>query len=442
MTVVRGFSNPPWFISGQGTHAEPWCLKVFSSVARTDNSQFPPIISLGDDPDGFFQSSPPAPIDLAVIFTNFKRLGKSKVASGVVLAWETPDPIGLAALEKAMTGFESLVVTAPLSRGAVSSVMPPSFRRASISVSDVLGDTSLLPIVNRIPLPGVVLGGDYTAAGFSGLESENLRNFSPMMARWEDRVVFSFSLLAALQRLDCPVSNIEVKLGEYLKLGNTGRVVPIDSYGRLTLPVKKNEASAVISAEAVVDGDETLFQKTTSGPVLLRDDRTSVESNIRNFSRSLTATITALASDHGMTKANHYPRLKEVWEILILAATILILSLVPTRMLYPCACLAGCVGLASQWILLAVGSLWLPGLATLVAVFSVILARKFIRPKISEIASVLVEQAVFKEDPASEVIIAPAPNKKAVSKNVSKKTASKKTATKRAPRRKKPLTES
>jgi hypothetical protein len=457
-TVAGGFSNPPWFVSGRGTHAEPWRLKVFSAAARADKSQAPLIVSLGDDPDGFFQSSPPAPIDLAVILTNFKRLGKNKAASGVVLAWGAPDPIGLAALERAMDGFESLVVTAPLSRGAVSSVMPPAFRRASIPVTTIQGDAALLPLVNRIPLPGVVLGGENAAAGFSELEFETTRSLPPLMAKWEDRVVFSFPLLAVLQRLDCPISDLEVKLGEYLKLGNTGRVIPIDSYGRLKLPMKRTDAPAEISAESVVDGNDTLFAKQPLGPVILRDDRTDAEPATRNFSSTLSATVSALASDHGLANVNRYPRLARVWEILILLATVLILGLVPSRLLYPCAWMVGGVCLAAQWTLLAMASVWMPGLAMLIAVFAVVLAGKVFRPKIPGASSVLVEESIFVEPPVQEAIVPPepipkasktkrapakkTPAKKAAAKKAAKKTAAKKTATPRAPRTKKPPTES
>lgn len=457
-TVIRGFSNPPWFISGHGSHASPWRLKVFSSVSKADPSQAPLIVSLGDDPDGFFQSSPPAPIDLAVVLTNIKRLERKHVASGVVLAWEAPDPIGLAALEKAMGGFESMVVTAPLSRGAVSSAMPPAFRRASIPIDQVLGDTTLLPRVNRIPLPGVVLGGENVSAGFSILESETPQSLSPLIAKWEDRIVFSFPLLAVLQRLNCPVSQIEISVGKFLKLGTTGRIIPIDAYGRLTLPMKKSDASTEISAEAVVDGDGNLFPKTTPDPIILRDDRTAAEPAARNFSATLSATISALASDHGLASESTYPRLAWIWEALVLFTVILILGFVPYRLLSLSGLLVSGICLALPWILLGTASVWLPLPVMLATGFTVIMARVLICPKTAPPPSVLVEKPILADIPAPEIVLPPqpviketktkspaakkTPAKKVAAKKAAKKVAAKKTATPRAPRTKKPPTES
>ena len=165
-TVVAGsFANPPLFVSGEGTPAKPWKLGSMSAEAKPDKRQAPVIVSLGDDLEGFFQTSPPAPIDLAVIFSNFQRLGAKKAATAAVLSWEAPDPIGLAALDKALGRFDSLVMAAPLSRGAVPSTMPAAFRRASVSLTKIHGDTSMLPVVNRMSLPGVILGGDSHSYG-------------------------------------------------------------------------------------------------------------------------------------------------------------------------------------------------------------------------------------------------------------------------------------
>jgi len=326
--------------------------------------------------------------------------------------------------------------------------MPPAFRRASIPVGEVQGDAALLPLVNRIPLPGVILGGENVAAGFSVLESEVPQSLAPLVAQWEDRVVFSFPLLAVLQRLDCPVSDVVVKLGEYLKLGDTGRVIPVDSYGRLTLAMKRTAASAEISAEAVVDGDESLFPKQALDPIILRDDRTGVEPATRNFSGTLSTTIAALASDHGLAGESIYPRLPRAWEALLLLVTILIFGFVPSRFLVFFTWMVGGVCLAAQWILVGMASVWLPGLAMLATVFAVMLTRNVIRPRIPEASSVLVAMPMIMENPAPEVIVRPEPiqkaskTRRAPAKKAAKKTAAKKTATPRAPRTKKPPTES
>ncbi len=429
--VASGFANPPLFVSGQGTRAAPWRLRSFSSESKTDRRQAPVIVSLGDDLEGFFQASPPAPVDLAVVLTNFQRLGAKKAATAAVLAWETPDPIGLAALEKSLDRFDSLVMAAPLSRGAVASPMPPAFRRASIPLAAIHGESSVLPVVNRVPLPGVILGGEMTAAGFSVLESEAPARFFPLMARWEDRVVFAFPLLTVLQRLNLPVDGVEARLGEYLKLSPAGPIVAIDEFGRLAVPLKPISAYAEISAEALIDGGGDLFPKQAPDPVILRDDRSAAEPATRAFSRNLSATIAAIASDEGLDHASEFPRLSRDWEIGILAFVAVVLTVFCgvadfARCLIALA-LAG-VCLAAQWIGFGIASVWLPGVPVLAAILASLVVARLIAIKLPVPAPVLVAAPI----PAIEISPEPEP----VPEVAKPKAPAKKAA--KAPRTKKP----
>lgn len=373
--VARGFANPPLFVTGEGSHADPWKLRMFSTVSKPDQKQAPVIVSLGDDPEGFFQSSPPAPIDLAVVFSNFRRLGATKAASAAVLAWEAPDVLGLAALEKSLGRFDSVVTAAPLSRGAVASPIPPAFRRASLPLDAVQGDISALPVINRSPIPDIILGGENAAAGFTVLESEPRTPFVPLMARWDDRVVFPFPLLTLLQRLDLKPADLEIRLGEFLKLGTDGPIVRIDRYGRLATPLKPLAAYAEISAEALIDGGDDLFPKQAPDPVILRDDRSGADPATRAFSRGLSAAIAALASEGGMTEVRVFPRLAANWEIGILASLVGLLSVLSAgRFRVFGRLMLASVIVSAQWIGLGLAGVWLPGLALLAAVLAALLA--------------------------------------------------------------------
>lgn len=291
-------------------------------------------------------------------------------ATAAVLAWENPDPVGLAALEKSLGRFESLVMAAPLSRGTIASPLPPAFRRASIPLTSIHGDASSLPVVNRIPVPGVILGGENSLAGFSVLESEASEGPQPLLARWDDRVVFGFPLLAVLQRLKLSLADVEVWPGDCLKLGPDGPVVRIDRYGRLTATLKPISGTTEISAEALIDGSDELFPKQADGPVILRDDRSAVEPATRAFSQNLAALVAAIASDNDLSATRVYPRLAREWEIGILAALILLLSLVSgagSFARYLGLLLLTSLCLAAQWTALGIASIWLPGLAGLAA---------------------------------------------------------------------------
>ena len=456
--VASGSSNGALFISGQGNREKPWSLRTFSTDRKADKREAPVIVALGDDLQGFFQSSPPAPIDLAVIFSNFHRLGARKAASAAVFAWEKPDPIGLAALERSLTPFDSLVMAAPLSRGVVSSQMPPAFRRTSIAVEKIRGDASALPLVNRLPIQGIVLGGETTLAGFSALESEPPSRFVPLMARWEDRVVFSFSLLTVFQRLDLPLDGVDVRLGEFLKLGPAGPIVPIDEAGRLTLPLKPLSPYAEISAEALIDGGDDLFPKQAPDPVILRDDQTAAEPATREFSRNLSAVVAAIASNQGLSEAQEFPRLSQDWELGILAAVIGVLILLGGAADFVrntgALVLAG-VCVAAQWIGFGAAAVWLPGVPMLAAIVVAMVVYKLLAGKSQEVALALVSPpALEPETPTApefipepvEIAVAPetkpAPPAKAPAKKAAKKTVAKKAAQPRTLRPKKPPTDS
>jgi hypothetical protein len=333
--AARGFANPPFFITGEGSRKSPWKLRTFASKPRSDPKRAPLIVALGDDVEGVFQSSPPSPIDLAVILSNFQRLGAKKAATAAVLAWDAPDVIGLAALDKTLGRFDSLVMAAPLGRGAIPEPMPQAFRNASVSTNIVRGNITSLPMVNRVPLRGLILGGENSLAGFQTLDSESAARFPPLLARWDDRVVFAFPFLVAIQQLDLTLDGMEIRLGEYLKLGPRGPFVPLDRFGRLAAPLGHVTPFAEIPAAALIDGGDDLFPKKAPQPVILRDDQSAADSSTRGFSRQLAAVVASIASDTGLAPTRVFKRFTISQEIVLLAVLIVALKLVSLLPVFP-----------------------------------------------------------------------------------------------------------
>jgi len=369
--VCRGFSNPPFLVSGNGSHANPWKLRTPAPDARIDSRHAPAVVSLGDDPEAVFQSSPPSPVDLAVIFSNFQRLGVKNAASAAVLAWDAPDVIGLAALDKSLGRFDSIIMAAPLSRGAMPDAMPLAFRRASVPLAGVRGRVESLPAVNRIPIPGIILGGENALAGFQVIESEAPTELAPLIARWEDRIVFSFPLLVAMQRLRLPLDGMEIRPGEYLRLSPQGPVVPLDQFGRLAVKPRPSLASATIPAEALIVGDGETLPKGAPEPLVLRDDRSGAEPATREFSAMLPALVAAIASDAGMAPDLSFKRPGPALELALLALLSLVLAAVGGRPGFGRGvgflATAG-ICLSAQFIAAGISALWLPGLPALAAI--------------------------------------------------------------------------
>ena len=369
--VARSSANPPFIIGGTGSQPQPWSLRVLSPSRKADPKEVPAIVSLGDDPQGIFQSSPPSPVDIAVVLKNTRRLGADKAAISATLAWDEPDVIALSALDGELAAFSSLVTAAPVSRSATGNAIPPTFRRASIPLDQIQGDTSAIPSVNRVSLPGVILGGDSALSGFSLIEQDTSTN-APLIARWEDRAVFAFPLVAVLASKGIPVESLEIQLGNYIKLGPNGPVIPIDAFGRMAVAAGNVEEAVRVAADAVIDSEQSL-PRNGSGFILLRDDQSGAEEATRAFSRKVAPLIAAISSGAGMTPEQTFRRLGERWDLGILGGIVFVLSLMATATRFGRHIgfgILAAVTVVAHFALAGFASIWLPTLPILAAVIA------------------------------------------------------------------------
>lgn len=361
-------ANPPFIISGAGSQDAPWSVRVLAPYRKADLAHEPTVVSLGDDPDGIFQTSPPSPVDLAVVLKNMQRLGAQTPAISSLLAWESPEAIAISALEHALSVFPSVVTATPLSRGATGTPIPPPFRRASIGPGQVKGDVTQVPAVNRLPLPGVILGEDNAYSGFTLLEHDP--GGSPMLARWDDRLVLSFSLVAVLVERGLPFDGVEVDLGNFIKLGSDGPYVPIDKTGRISTAPGKTTDSRLWQAVALGDSVEGT-PLAESGLVLLRDDQSNAEAPTRAYSSRIAPMLTDIASGAGMSEEKILTR-PETWrEMTILGIVAILLAFPSSRPRFTRGVLYAVVAtlaLAIHLIGFLVTSMWPPTLGVLGAV--------------------------------------------------------------------------
>lgn len=236
----------------------------------------------------------------------------------MVLAWDEPDAVGIAALEQSMDAFDAFTTCAPVTRGAVPQPIPPAFRRSSLDASTVAGN-GRLPVVNRLPVPNVVLGGSRSHAGFQRIESE-ADDGRHLLARWGDRVIPSFSLVVAMQQAGVEPSDVVVRLGKSIRLGADGPLIPIDGAGRLESRAASPPSVQRIAAEELIDRRELLVGTTDSRTVVLCDDRSIAEPATRRFSEQLSGMLGAILAAHGPMRAVPYPAPGAAIEWLLLGA--------------------------------------------------------------------------------------------------------------------------
>jgi hypothetical protein len=322
--TARSFAESPFFITGKGSHDSAHTLRTLKWQATPPTDPLPDI-AITDDPDRVFQASPPSPVDIAIILKNLRRLGRDSVAIGMPLAWSEPDVISLMALDQQLGALRSVVTAAPLSRGPIPSPLPPAFRQASIAVSEIHGNARHLPIVNRVSIPDVMLGNATSLAGFTALESEPDGALPYLLARWDDRVVFSFPLLAALADHKVPAANIEIRLGEYIALGTDGPFIPIDDFGRLAFAPPSYANPSSIPAETLIDAPADLLTGRRAGTVLVRNGMTAADEASARFSETLVPTVSLLADPSGISVSRAFNRMPWLSELLLIASLISLL---------------------------------------------------------------------------------------------------------------------
>lgn len=386
------FSGSESVIDGDGSFEKPYAHKSTKALDFEKISQ-PIDITITDDPYQIFQESPPSPLDFAVILKKLTKLRQDSIAIGIPLTWVAPRATDLAALDHQLETIPNLITSSPLSRGSVPEPMPAAFRRASISLSQVHGNTALVPVVNRIPIPGVILGnkpplpGFTSFAGFTTLESEPDKESLPLIAIWDDRVVLSFHLLAALNHLEIHPSSIEVHLGRHIYLGKKSQYIPIDNNGRLSLFPQpfKDLKTKPFPAEELLDATEQNFPKQDFKPVVIRNTHSAQDLTSLEFSNSLAQTITLLSNPSNGFSIKYYGTLTKDIQVLFIAALLCLIfgiqNICPGRdARVPLLALAATI-IILHFIIVHLTATWIP---TLPMLASLVVAIFFTRRKTNQ----------------------------------------------------------
>lgn len=360
--MAHRLAEPPVEISGAGSHADPW--QMTASSTSGESGSLPSTVALKDNLENIFQSSPHSPIDMAVIFKNLQRLGNKQLACSVLLAWEEPDPIALTALEGALLDFESVVLATPVTRGAIMEAMPPDFRRSSLPVDQLAGDTSSLPVVNRISIPSIIRGGENAMAGFEVIDSEPTAEHIHLMARWDDRVIFSFPVIAAVQQLGLDLKDLKIEVGSHLQLGEAGSRVPIDEFGRIAIETVAANPDTDLLAKELIDAEVGDKKLPDLEQAILVDLRSHADITTRDFNRMIPSCMGKLLEDRTQTKTITFRRLSASMELPLLLVLALALSLVGLlgRRVMTVITLVVLGGLAGAFWIGAQNGLWLPAM--------------------------------------------------------------------------------
>jgi hypothetical protein len=256
-----------------------------------------------------------------------------------------------------------------------------------------------------------MLGNSNSLAGFTALESEPDGEFPYLLARWDDRVVFSFPLLAALADHKVLAGKVEIRLGNYISLGKEGPYIPIDEFGRLTFRPPSSTNSSSIPAESLIDAPGDALTGLRAGTLLIRNGMLAVDEASARFSDSLVPTVSLLADPSGTFASSSYDRIPWPSELLLIASLLCLLhglgNFPKTGGRLALTILAGVIVIIHLKVI-PVTQTWPPTFPALAAVLAAIpftAARKAVpeRKETVKIDSIPSQLTVFQQEAESEL---------------------------------------
>ncbi|NWK56220.1 hypothetical protein HW115_11410 [Verrucomicrobiaceae bacterium N1E253] len=251
-----------------------------------------------DDPERIFESSPPSPLDYAVMLEHLHDRGYRHVLLATHMSWDREQDyedakddglegfdenlLSIHALNTKLALFEQSAIGFPVTRGAQDQTIPEPLKRSLIPYAQVSGNHQLIPMVNQVPLPSQVQGGPHTLGGFNRIESSpSSSDTTPLLAHWsQDGLIPSLALLAIMQAHNVPPEELHIDCGKRIILGHDGPHIPIDEYGQTPAPdpgssaLGRKPAPATIAHELITtrekdQGSNKLEQSTASAMVLI-----------------------------------------------------------------------------------------------------------------------------------------------------------------------------
>lgn len=243
--------------------------RVIREVAPPSHNKLDYVVcEIDDDPEQVNAFGLYHPADIAITLHNLKKQGVKRVFLSTHLHWPECEPEETNTLATALEDFDSVVVSAPLRRNLSADSIPPSFILASIPIKAVHGDIELLPVVNSLSIAPNVVFPSNTYAGFSMLESEKPSDTLPLVARWHDRIVFSALILGLMQEHKITPNQISVHPGKYVRIGNTGNILPIDAFGHFQPDLSFTPKNAPRTLTSALSGEASIIGSTQKSAIL------------------------------------------------------------------------------------------------------------------------------------------------------------------------------
>lgn len=313
-----------------------------------------------------FSAYPLEPIHYAIILGDLAVNSSAHIAIAQPLAWPEQDPVSLAALEDALGEIERSTLGVDLTRAIRAETLPASLFASSQPAHDDLPPG--LAKVNALTFPTAHHGSSRTLLGFTSLGSAAAPGELPALARYGDRIVFSFPIIYLAQSFglgveDIDVSQNELKVGDLaiIKLTPLGQPTSTSSIRPDTAPLPRMSAADLVAPVA----DSPALPSGIRSFLITDQTRDDASQVAALFPRALVATVPVYVP--------LVPLRNGLLSLALLAILLAFTQLVPRPLSFLALALVAFIGLGGWYFCTRYTGTWFPlsaiGSSLLVALF-------------------------------------------------------------------------
>ncbi len=221
-------------------------------ITQPENAQKFKIIAITDDPDQVYESTPPSPLDYAVILHTLRERGAENIVLTTQMSWDGDLGITATALSGKLSDYKYAAIPLSLTRGVTAEKVPSPLRQSIIPFTNITGNQTLIPIVNQVSLPCLISDSGKTRAGFSKIENlTEDHDTIPMICIWQDEgIIPSIELLTLMTLYKVSPDEVSIHCGKHIRLGPDGPIIGIGKFGQIALPSDTANINSIPTTKA------------------------------------------------------------------------------------------------------------------------------------------------------------------------------------------------
>jgi hypothetical protein len=192
-------------------------------------------------------SEQPGPAQWAYLLHSIRKKKCDILAITAPLSWPDAEEIPLRTLQHEISQLPTLAIGLVGEKTGSGHPLPP-YLQSSVIPGD-LDHFDQLPEIDHIEQSPSVKAPVFGIASINGrtIDKADQSFLVPMLVRWGDNILPSLHLAALIASHRIPAAEVSIDPAGFLRLGEEGSIVAIDSQGRATLPNTGKSISSAVS---------------------------------------------------------------------------------------------------------------------------------------------------------------------------------------------------